>query len=466
MNKTVFSFYFFFFGILIAISQETVIEGNLPGAEGSAIRLSTISDYVTMEDSLLVKTTVRDNGSFKFQFQSTETILCTIDLDYYYLSLFTEPGGYYVLTCDSVNLEGQFRPFYKKEELGYNLVKETESGLNFNIRDFSRSYNEFVKDEFDEIYKKRNRSAIAAFQTQVDKNYANVQNDFFKVYIEYRIAELELTMSASRKLQVFQKYLKDKPGYYNNPEYMEFCREFFNGYLENNKWISNIDLKTAINYSGNYHAIIDTLGKDTLLVNERIRELALLFNARGFYYDAGYYKDNVIKILQQLKEKSSFDEHKKMAGNLIHNLTRFEPGSKAPGFKLASLDGDSVSLFDLEGKPVYIGFMTTSSIACLAEFRLMDSLNLTYGNKIRFVTVSLDNEQKAIEDLKEAKKYNWKFLYNGLDYKLISDFDIKTFPQFILLDENGAILQYPAYRPSEGIENYFIQLLKNKSREP
>jgi len=44
----------------------------------------------------------------------------------------------------------------------------------------------------------------------------------------------------------------------------------------------------------------------------------------------------------------------------------------------------------------------------------------------------------------------------------LADYDIKTFPMFALINTEGEIVQYPAYKPSEFIDQYFDELLKRK----
>ena len=123
-----------------------------------------------------------------------------------------------------------------------------------------------------------------------------------------------------------------------------------------------------------------------------------------------------------------------------------------------------VELSEFFGKPVYLSFITTWSYACLAEMKLMADLYNNHKNRIEFISVSLDNNPDIVKKLVQDKGYEWLFLYNGSGYDLIKDYDIKTFPLFILINKEGEILQYPAYKPSENIETYFRALTKESDK--
>ncbi len=119
-----------------------------------------------------------------------------------------------------------------------------------------------------------------------------------------------------------------------------------------------------------------------------------------------------------------------------------------------------VSLSDFQGEPVYLSFLATWSSACLGEYKFLDSLHFKYGDSIKFITISLDKNSEIINRFINDKGYDWLFLYNGSQYDLVKSYNIKTFPLFALIDKDGKILQYPAYKPSEVIEETFKKLVE------
>jgi peroxiredoxin len=246
---------------------------------------------------------------------------------------------------------------------------------------------------------------------------------------------------------------------------MEFFNQFFNQYLiGGNKFVSEKDIEKGINDLVSLPALMDSLGKDTLLLSESLRELVLIKTLQELYYSPFYYPQNILSILGQIITTSPFLLNRSIALNVRNSLTKLQKGTIAPDFTLPDLAQNTVSLSDQKGKTVYLSFLTTWTFACLGEFKIMDSLYTVWRNEIDFITISLDKNPEVVTRFKKEKNYNWTFLYNGTGYDLIRDYGIKTFPLFVLIDSEGKILQYPALKPSEGIGETFTYL-KQKSKE-
>jgi peroxiredoxin len=133
-------------------------------------------------------------------------------------------------------------------------------------------------------------------------------------------------------------------------------------------------------------------------------------------------------------------------------LTKLNPGTKAPGFILPDIEGDTMKLSLFLGKPVYLGFLTTWSYASLGEMKILKDVYEKYKNNVQFVMVSLDEEPQIVRKLVKEKGYNWTFLYNGDGYDVLKDYGVQTFPLFVLINSKGEIMEYPAPKPSENIE--------------
>ena len=442
---------------------ETTIKGFIPGAENLEIRLMTYSDQITYTKEILEREIIDMNGYFFLTFDLKETIVSYLDIEFYSSGLFIEPGGTYEIVCDSVSITNQYRPFYQKQELAIEIIVEPEPGLNKLISEFNSSFNNFILENFDAVYKKRKRSLITSYEKEIKQKYSTVENEYFQNYITYKIASVDLAASSTKKPELFKKYFYKKRVLYNNTEYMNFFNQYFEQFLTaQTKSISRADLNAAINYQKSYTALTDTLGKDTLLRHEVIRELVLLKGLKELYYNPDYWQPYIIDILKQVSESSKFPEHRLIARNIIKSLTKLKKGTTSPEFKLLSLQGDSVSLSDLYDKPVYLSFITTWSYGCLAEMKLMTDLYSRYKGQINFITVFLDNNIDIVKKYVKEKGYEWTFLYNGNDYDLLKDYDIKTFPLFVLINNKGEIFQYPAYKPSEIIESSFKSLIDRK----
>ncbi|MCD4697091.1 MAG: TlpA family protein disulfide reductase [Bacteroidales bacterium] len=458
--KNILTLIVFFSHLLLFSSETTTISGYLPGAENYEIRLHTYDDYISYKNVILDRSQIDSLGYFTLRATINETSLAFLEIEFYTTSLFISPGKSYQLIFDSIHPALEYRPYYKKEYLPFTINSEPEPKLNNLIGEFDIHFNEFINSTYNKTRMVRNIAPINNFKSFIDSAYKNSDHSYFKAYRDYKIAYLILTIAPTKKPMIFKTYLQGQPILYNNPEYMNFFNGFFGDHVSsNNRFITQSDLEYTINSLVSLHALMDTLGKDTLLRNEKLRELVAIKTLKELNGNKYFYTEAILQIIKQVSTYSKFGFHQNIAENLISEMNKLKKGAFAPYFNLPGLDGNKHDLSSFFGKPTYIGFMTTWSYASLAEYDLFDSLVKVYGNRINFITISLDKDLKVIRRFKDEKKYRWDFLYNGNQYDLLKDYEIKTFPAFILLDEHGKIIQYPAYKPSEIITSEFDKIL-------
>jgi len=443
------------------LAEKSTIQGYIPGAENHEIRLLTYTELITYTETILERTSIDSTGYFSFEIDIKETQYCLLDLDFYASGIFVEPGANYKIIGDSIQEISPFKAFFNKNNLNYQIDSLGNSDLNFLISEFNKSYNTFILENFDAIYRRRNKSSIETFISEINELYSHISNSYFQSYVDYKIASIELAAASFKKPFLFNKYIKDKPVQYSHVEYMHFFNQFFDQYISSqSKDVTRNDLVSTINYQSSYSALLDSLGKDSLLRNEVIREMVLMKSLVEFYNNPKFSKQNMLSILNQLADATAFEKHKIIARSLIKELSKLESGTLAPQIILPDLNDSLVSLSDFQGQAVFLSFLATWSSACLGEYKLLDSLHFKYGDSIKFITVSLDKNPEIIRQYVADKGYDWLFLYNGSGYDLINSYNIKTFPLFVLIGERGKILQYPAYKPSEVIEETFRKLVE------
>ncbi|MDA3819170.1 MAG: TlpA disulfide reductase family protein [Candidatus Delongbacteria bacterium] len=129
---------------------------------------------------------------------------------------------------------------------------------------------------------------------------------------------------------------------------------------------------------------------------------------------------------------------------------KISKGKKAPGFTYPDTSGDSISLSDFKGKPIYIDVWASWCGPCIREMPYMDSLHNEYKDKnIVFLSVSVDENKNNWLNFLEKHTPAWDQLHTGgWDCKLCNDYNIKAIPRFLLIDRNGKIISASAPRPS------------------
>ena len=446
---------------ILLYAQEISIRGVIPGGDSSILYLSTYSDYISYKREVLAEVELNERGEFVLETELYGLKLVYLDMHHYRMGLFVESGNSYVLSCDSIDVKDEYRPMYNKEPLPCRIETEPEPGLNGLISQFTSEFNEFVIREFSSVYQRRNTNILNAFKQKCSDDFGGYNIPFLDQYIRYKIAGIEIAMAPAKKPALYTELLKDKPVLLDNPEYMTFFKTFYDQHLyPDNRYIPRIDLYTTINYLSEYGPLMDSLGKDSTLVNEKFRELVCINALNKLYTSPDFSKDGIIKILNYIAQNSKFREHKLIAQNVVDERTKLEVGYPPPEILINDLEGNAFDFSQLNGKPVYLSFITTWSYGCLTELELLKTLQEEYTDTVHFISISLDENPHIVKQLVEEKGYNWTFLYNGTDPRLMQDLQIKTFPVFMLLDQEGKLVEYPAYKPSEVIRDSFERLLR------
>ena len=142
-------------------------------------------------------------------------------------------------------------------------------------------------------------------------------------------------------------------------------------------------------------------------------------------------------------------------------------GMKAPEFELADINGNIVTLADLQGKVVYMDFWATWCSPCVQQMKNSKVWKSKFSEEeVAFVYISLDKNKEAWEKFvktNDIKGYHLaatgKDVYRSQIAKL---YKVKKLPWYFLIDKNGKI----AYKPTKGktsgrVKDRIHELLRN-----
>lgn len=459
MKNQIFFLILFLLVSQVIFSAETIIGGRFDGAEGSRIRILANKDYITYEVHELASALAGNGGEFEIRLKHDRVIYAYILTGHYRGEIYLEPGREYFLSADNLQIKDQFRPFYNQEQLQFRFANADDSDLNLLIRRFNSGFNDFVMTRFEEIYKQRNNALIDSLKEMRGSFAEFSDNAYFLHYMDYRIASVELVIRSTVKHLLFRDYFQDKPVLYDHVEYMYFFNEFFNHYYNSSRFIDPVDIREALQKNGGYQTMDNIIGADTLLTNERFRELVMLKMLFQLYYQPGFNTKAIEKILGTIEENSRFREHNKLATGILEKINKFGRGSRAPEILIEREGTADFRLSNFRGQPVYIGFISLRSFGCLVELDTLDKLQDRFGDKVHFIILAFD-EPELVRKYRQDEAVNWILIAIKEGFNIVNDYDIKTFPQFVLIDERGNIISYPARKPSENIEYVLQKMLE------
>jgi len=450
---------FFLFLLILPISgfsQITRITGIAPGAEGRIIRLVAPGDLITFVEKNLSQANIDSAGKFTISVELYTPIYAGFTIDFHRADLYLEPGKTYFMKCVPMNYKvtTEVNPLIQSESIQIEALNSDSDDLNFLIQQFNVLYNNFLLENFNALYRDRNKAKLDTFRTNIVTSFKDTKNFYFACYIRYKLAGLEQLAQTLGKPQIAKKYFMDYPVLYENTEYMDFFNQFFSKYLTvTSKATKFNDFPKMISTIGSYQNMMKALAQDSVLRKPQLRELVMLKNLMEMFNMPGYNQESILSLLETISKESKFDGNKVVAEDMIKFLTKLRIGTPAPAFTLQDRYREKVSLKDFKGKPVLLNFWTTYCQGCLTEMDLLKPICDKYKDKIFFVSISADYQfQKMVYFVSMKKDFDWIFLHIGDKIQLLKDYDVRTYPLYVLIDEQGKIVKYPADLPSNGLE--------------
>jgi hypothetical protein len=252
-------------------------------------------------------------------------------------------------------------------------------------------------------------------------------------------------------------YIKFSPVAYRNDAYMNYIRDFYQNLMPR---LSNKTNEQV--YDGILHSsptmIMNALGTEYTLINVRIREMIMAKALSEVYHSGDYPQTNILTILDSVENHSLFEANGLIAKNLKDRLTELVPGGKAPNLFLSDGSGTNKTLMDYKGKHLYIHFFDPSSLENRKDLGLLKEMYKRYNNYVQFVTVYPNDKTVDEESAKELESITWDVYGLSDENSIWKNYRVKTFPQYVLIDAAGYIVQSPALAPTPNGQYQTIDL--------
>ncbi len=139
------------------------------------------------------------------------------------------------------------------------------------------------------------------------------------------------------------------------------------------------------------------------------------------------------------------------------------PGNRAPMFALNRLDGESVSLEDLRGKPTIINFWATWCPPCRQELPVLENTFKTYREQINFVAVNLRESSGTVQPFADKMGLTFPILLDT-DSAVSQLYQVRGIPTTLFLNANGVVVnRHVGPLDKQTIEGYLLPLLTDEN---
>lgn len=116
-------------------------------------------------------------------------------------------------------------------------------------------------------------------------------------------------------------------------------------------------------------------------------------------------------------------------------------GSQAPDFQLNNLDGQSISLSDLRGKPVFINFWATWCPPCRSEMPYIQEIYEEWSGKgLVVLAINMGEKPPQVEEFMESQDLSLPVLLDTRG-KVAQKYNIQFIPTSFFIDKDGVIAE-------------------------
>ena len=150
------------------------------------------------------------------------------------------------------------------------------------------------------------------------------------------------------------------------------------------------------------------------------------------------------KSSAETEKNGTGTEKPEAAADQGDGVIEFKPGMpikegvQAPDFTGELIDGTSITLSELQGKPVIINFWATWCGPCVKEMPAFERLKDDFGYKIGIIAVNCGDDAGTVKDFVEENGYTFPVVLDE-EYSISMLYPTNSIPYTVVVDAEGKV---------------------------
>lgn len=150
------------------------------------------------------------------------------------------------------------------------------------------------------------------------------------------------------------------------------------------------------------------------------------------------------KSSAETEKNGTGTEKPEAAADQGDGVIEFKPGMpikegvQAPDFTGELIDGTSITLSELQGKPVIINFWATWCGPCVKEMPAFERLKDDFGDKIGIIAVNCGDDAGTVKDFVEENGYTFPVVLDE-EYSISMLYPTNSIPYTVVVDAEGRV---------------------------
>ena len=456
-NKSILTLILLFLISNIAVAQNVKIKGNV-NEPNALVRLLTYNDMLTYEQTAVYETKSDDKGNFLIQAEINDVTMAQVAVNLERVDLLIKPGANYEV--------GILIPEQKDNVSYFERENPTLRFININDGELYSQYyisnmiiDDFLYENFNQLYRNRRIYLLDTLDAVIKRNIPEIKSDFVKDNIRYRKAAIQMVVNNDNGKKVMNQYFNKQSVLYSNPAYMNLFQELFANYLPSNL-IPSLELQQM--FYMDYDKFMSFLkGKDVFLAeNQNLAELIVAYNLKRMFYELQNDRNAILDKLNEIAQNTKNQKNKEIVKDILKQINRLSFNSEAPVFSLKDKNGNEVKLADYKDNILLVQFVNKVSSMTDYQFEVLKDFSNQWQDTIQIVTIATKESFNDFEKLFEEKNYRWKLLNLENEILLLEKYQVKTFPDYVIIGKNGKIGMSPAPSPEQYLDFHVRRLYK------
>lgn len=450
-------------------SQNVVIKGKIqwPTANDqqpvALIRFMTYDDMLTGEKTTAFETKTDEQGNFVIETNVEEITPAQIAVDVEYVDIIVKPDSYYEVEI-TLPQQNEDASYFERQPPTMKMIKADDDDLYYQYYKADTFVNDFVLDNFNQIYRRRQKSLLDSLDTFIQNNLGVIKSDFVKDYLHYRKANIQMAIDGDDAKNVKSRYFSNREVLYLQPAYMNLFHEIFSDYLVSRQF-DHSELQSALRQGYDKFMTYVKSKDDFLSDNKELAELVVAWNLKRMYYESPDDRKNIVDCLKAIGQNTKVPDVKMVVENIVKQIERLSFNTDAPQFSLKGIDGDIVNLSDYKDNMVLLQFVNKISPMTDYQFQELNNISQYWPDKIKIVTIATEDSFEDFKHMIKEKSYNWDLLNLGNDILLLEKYQIKTFPDYVIIMPHNKIGMAPASTPDQYLDYHMKRIYNHINKE-
>ena len=456
-NKSILTLLLFLLICNIAVAQNVKIKGNV-NEPNALVRLLTYNDMLTYEQTLIYETKSDDKGNFLIQAEINDVTMAQVAVNLERVDMLIKPGANYEVEISIPEQKGNVS-YFERENPTLKIIDIEDGGLYSQYHISNMIIDDFLYENFNQLYRNRRISLLDTLDAVIKRNIPEINSGFVKDNIRYRKAAIQMVANGDNGKKVVSQYFNKQPVLYSNPAYMNLFHELFANYLASSQFVPS-ELRYMLYQD--YDKFMSYLnGKDVFLAeNQNLAEVIVAFNLKRMFYELQNDRKAILDKLNEIIQNTKNQKNKEIVKDILKQINRLSFNSEAPAFSLKDKNGEIVKLTDYKDNMLLLQFVNKVSSMTDYQFELLKDFSNQWQDTIQIVTIATKESFNDFEKLFEDKNYRWQLLSLENEILLLEKYQVKTFPDYVIIGTNGKIGMSPAPSPEQYLDFHVRRLYK------